>query len=241
MLETLIKEFSFSANMHVLKTHINGNPNVGLYGFATDNYCLLGKDVPDSLAKQIEEVLKVPVFQLNIAGTSLLGVFLSGNNSTLLVPSIAFETEIKALDKISKKTGLNYRIIETELTALGNNVVCSKEGCMVNPDFPEDVKKNIADALDIPVKSGRIADLPTVGSVAVLNKEGCAIHRDAEQFEEKFVSDLLKVECRTSTVNLGNPFLRSGILVNGNGFIVGDASGGPEVVYLDEIFGFIEG
>ena len=96
------------------------------------------------------------------------------------------------------------------------------------------------EALKVEAKEGRIADLPTVGSVAVMNNKGCAIHRDAENFEIDFIGSLLKLECESATVNMGNPFLSSGILVNSNGFIVGDISGGPEVTYLDEIFGFLE-
>ncbi len=227
--------------MHVIKSSINGNPNIGLYGFATDKYCLLGNEVPKKTMEEIEEVLSVPVFKLNIAGTSLLGAFLAGNDNNLLVPDIAFDSEIAALKKIAEKIGFNIHVIKTDLTALGNNILCNENGCLVNPEFPENVKKQIETSLKIPIKEGNIANIPTVGSVTALNKKGCAIHRDAEDFEVDFINSILDIKCETATVNMGNPFLRSGILVNTNGFIIGNISGGPEVTYLDEIFGFIEG
>ena len=225
--------------MPILKTDINGNPNVGLYGFATDKYCLLGEEVSDELKEKISKVLDVPCFKLNIAGTSLLGVFLTGNNKDLLIPNIAFPWEIDKIDKISKEIGFNYHIIETELTALGNNIICNDNACIINPDYNEEVKKQLEKALNLKINVSKIANLPTIGSLTALNHKGCAIHRDAEQFEIDFINSIIKIECETATVNMGNPFIKSGVIVNKNGFIVGNASGGPEITYLDEIFGFI--
>lgn len=225
--------------MHILKTDINGNPNVGLYGFATNKYCLLGSEVSQELADKISKILNVPCFKLNIAGTSLLGVFLNGNDTHLLLPNITFPWEIEKIDKISKEIGFKYSIIDTELTALGNNIICNENYCLVNPDYPDNVKKQISDFLNLDVKEAKIADLPTIGSLTALNNSGCAIHRDAEQFEIDFINSKLKINCETATVNMGNPFIKSGILVNNNGFVIGKASGGPEITYLDEIFGFL--
>ena len=38
---------------------------------------------------------------------------------------------------------------------------------------------------------------------------------------------------------MGVPFIGSGILANSHGFVIGDASGGPEIVNADEALGFI--
>ena len=74
--------------MHVLIANVQGNPNVGLYGYANDQYCLLGTEVPSKTAKKIEKVLKVPTHRISMCGTSLVGVFVTGNNKCLLVPEI---------------------------------------------------------------------------------------------------------------------------------------------------------
>lgn len=225
--------------MHILKTNINGNPNVGLYGFTTNKYCLLGEEVSDSVKEKISNILNVPCYKLNIAGTSLLGVFLAGNDDILLIPNIVFPWEIEKIEKIAKEHNFKYEIIESELTALGNNIVCNENGCLINPEYSENVKNQIEKIMNIPIKQGQIANLPTVGSLVALNNKGCAIHRDGEDFEIDFVNSTLNVEAETATVNMGNPFIKSGIIVNNNGFMVGDFSGGPEITYLDEIFGFI--
>ena len=221
---------------HIWTTNFYGNPNVGLYAFATDKHCLMGYDLRKSIRKQIEEILNVPVHHMTMCGTPLLGVFLAGNKNCLLVPSICFDDEIEVL----KRLKIKYAVIDTKLTALGNNILCNDHGCLANPDMGADSKKLIRQALDVPLKPGMIAGVETVGSVAIHNKHGCIIHRDAKEFEIKFIKDLLKTEIYTGSVNMGNPYLGSGVICNSNGFIVGDTSGGPEVTNIDECLGFLE-
>lgn len=222
--------------MHVYETSFHGNPNVGLYGFANDSFCLLGHEVPETQAKKIERVLKVPVHQLSLCGTSMIGAFCNGNNKAIIVPHIAFDDELKVLDRLKIK----YNVIKTRHTALGNNLLCNDNGCLANPEMSADAKKLVRQALDVPLKPGMIADVNTVGSVAVHNKYGCIIHRNAREFEIKFIKDILKVNIETGTVNMGNPYLGAGVICNSNGFVVGDASGGPEIAFIDECLGFLE-
>lgn len=222
--------------MHIITTNFNGNPNVGLYGYATDKFCLLGKDVPQKEAKKIGEVLKVPVHQINICGTSMLGVFIAGNSETLLLPAICFDEELKELDKLKIK----YTLIETKLTALGNNILCNDHGCLVNPEFSADVKKRIRQALNVKVVPFSVAGVETVGACGVIANGKCLLHRDSDEMEILKIEEELEVRVETGTVNMANPYVKSGILCNNNGLIVGDASGGPEVAHIDESLGFLE-
>jgi translation initiation factor 6 len=222
--------------MHVLKTDFNGNPNVGLYGYCSNEYCILGTEVPKKKAVQIEKVLKVPVHQMTMCGTSLIGVFLAGNSSTLLVPEIAFDYELKKLDRLE----INYKVIKARLTALGNNLLCNDKGCLASPGFSAEQKKRIRQALGVSLKPGKIAGLETVGSLAVLNNAGCIVNRDITRPEKKYLEDLLGVPSFQSTVNMGSPYIRSALLCNDNGFIIGDASSGHEIVNVEESLGFLE-
>ena len=173
--------------MHVLTTNFNGNPNIGLYGFATNEYCLLGREVPDKAAHEVGKVLKVPVHRVNICGTSLTGVFFAGNDHCLLIPHIAFESEINQIEKLD----IPYQLIKTKLTALGNNILCNDKGALVNPDFSAETKKRIRQALNVTLHPGTIAELPTVGSVGVINKNGAVLHQHAKRMEIKEVERLM--------------------------------------------------
>ncbi|MBW3015845.1 translation initiation factor IF-6 [Candidatus Woesearchaeota archaeon] len=220
---------------HILDTNFDGNPNVGLYAFCTDKFCLLGKEINPRKAKEIEAVLKVPVHRINICGTSLLGVFIAGNSKCLLVPGIAFENELRVLDKL----GIKYKVINTKQTALGNNILCNDEGAVVNPEFSADTKKEIRQALGVNLKPGTIAELDIVGSLGVAARGNCIIHMDASDDEIKKIEELLKVKCHSATVNLGNPYIKAGLFCNKNGFVIGDQSGGPEITMIDEYLGFL--
>ncbi len=222
--------------MHALKTNFNSNPNVGLYGYCNNSYCLMGREVPEARVKEVERVLGVPVHQVTICGTSLIGVFVAGNSRKLLVPEIAFEYELKKLDHLK----VDYEVIKCRATALGNNILCNDSGCLANPEFSADQKKRIRQALGVALKPGNIAGLGTVGSLAALNSAGCMVHRDITRAETKVLEGLLGLRCVQSTVNMGSPYIRSGLLCNDNGFVIGDASGGPEIVNVETELGFLE-
>jgi len=217
--------------MEIIVTSFNANPNVGLYLYATDSYCLAGIEVPNKSIKEIEKTLKVPVHQLNIAGTSLVGVFCAGNSKKLLLPSIAFESELKKLEK----WGIKYTQIKTDLTALGNNILCNDKGCLINPEFRDDEIKQIKEALNVPVKKAKIAGLDTVGSLGVINDNACLLHTDAVPSDINAVRDVLGLNAEAGTVNFGNPFVKSGIVCNKNGLIIGSQSSGPEMQYIAEV------
>jgi len=222
--------------MHVLKTSINSNPNIGLYALATNEYCLIAKEMPEHIAKEFEKVLKVPVHRLNIAGTPLIGVFLCANSKILLVPDIVFKDELTELDKL----GINYKVIKTKLTALGNNILMDDEHAIINPNFSSNTVQEL-EKLGLKVKKMKIADeIETVGSCAVMNSKGCIIHRDATDQELDLIEKSFNIKCQLATVNMGNAFIRSGLIANDNGFIIGDLSSGPEIQNIDEGLGFIE-
>jgi translation initiation factor 6 len=224
-----------SKRRHVIVTNYNSNPNVGLYGFATDKYCLLGTEVPENLEADISEALDVPIIRMNIAGTSLLGVFLNGNNKCLLVPKIVFQNELDILDKHKIK----YKLVDTKFTCLGNNIICNDKGCVVSNEYGEKEIKIFKEALKVDVVKAEIAELNTLGSLAVHTKKGILCHHEILEHEAELLKKILKVEVFTGTVNMGVPFIGSGIMCNNKGFVIGDASGGPEIVNADEALGFI--
>lgn len=222
--------------MHVITANYNQNPNIGLFCYVNDKYCLVPKLFPKKLKKKFEEVLKVPIHEISAAGTSLLGVFFAGTDDILLVPEIMFESELKDLETFKIK----YKIIKSELTALGNNLLINDKVCIANPEYNKDVLKDIEAALKIKVKHGKISDLNIIGSLAKLNKKGCLTGPDIENFEKKFLEDNLKVKVTTGTVNFGSPYVSSGLICNSNGFVIGDVSGGPEIQNADVALGFLE-
>lgn len=221
---------------HVTMMAFDSNPNIGLYAFATDEFCLVGHDIPDKFLPELEKVLKVPVHKINIAGTPLIGVFCTGNKNKLLVPHIIQRDEIKELERLK----INFAIVETKITALGNNITTNDKGAIVSTEFDENTVKYIEKELGVPTKKGKVSELDNVGSCLVVNNEGGLVHRGIKSFELKFLEHIFQCEILDGTVNMGNPYVKSGIISNSKGFIIGAHSGGPEITNADMALGFLE-
>ena len=217
--------------MKVKSLLLQGDSNVGLHVFATNKFVLIGMELSSKELKELKEVFNVPVHSLTIGGTSLLGVFLTGNEEKVLVPSIIFDSEKKKFEGL----GINYEIFPTEHTCLGNNIALKGDTALVHVDFSNKEIAALKKALGLKhVHQMMIADVETVGSCLVMNNKGGLVHRFASTKE---VSDLKKyfgIELGLGTVNMGSPLIKSGVACNDYGFIVGKNSGGPEMVNIDE-------
>lgn len=226
-----------SMDDHIAIMDFHSNPNIGLYAYTTDTYCLLGRGAvePAKLA-QLKKTLQVPIHEITLCGTSLIGVFCTGNKNGIIVPSIIFDYELEALQKL----GIPVHVIETNSTALGNNVVVNDYGALVSPEIEEKARHKIASALGVQAFEMKIASLPIVGSVVVLRGNNALVHHDVEEFEKKMLESKLKVRAIEGSVNMGSPYVHSGIIVNTFGMCVGSASGGPEIDHIDHALGFIQ-
>lgn len=224
---------------NILKANFNGNSNIGLYAYClTHNdkkIILLGENVGEETEKELSKTLDAEIVHLKIAGTPLLGAFLAGNSKNLLVPAIAFDSEIAKL----KKIGVPFEIIKTNLTCLGNNIVCNDHGALINPEFKDKEIAIIEEALGVKTKKIKIADLEGPGACIVTNNKHGIIHRDAETFEIEMAKKTLDLESlEPCSVNMGSPYLKSGLIVNEAGFVIGEQSGGPEIIYVEENLGY---
>ncbi len=233
--KTIVKRYDFKTERHIELISFNQNSNIGMYGFVTDKFCLLGREIDTKHDAVIEEILKVPIHRISIAGTSMTGVFLAGNSDCVLVPKITFDYELKELEEL----GINYEVLDSDITALGNTIVCNKNAVYVSDEFSARVKKIIRTKLNLPLKPGKIAELSAIGSCLVVNDKGALIHRDAELFEIDLIADFFQVPVMEGTLNMGSPYVRSGILSNNKGLLIGQNSGGPEASNADEALGFI--
>ncbi|MBI4153111.1 translation initiation factor IF-6 [Candidatus Woesearchaeota archaeon] len=221
--------------MHLLQTSFHQDPNVGLHGFANDKFCLLASHTPHEHAQKVEKVLNVPVHLLNICGTSLIGAFVAGNNKCILLPTIVFDSELHAL----KKLNITYHVLNTDYTALGNNMIANDHACLISP-YLAPCQDEIREALQVEnIKVMEIDYVPVIGSLLALNSKGCLLSAFASEEDAQFVEKFFGVPVTRGTVNLGSPYVRSGIIVNSHGLVIGGRTGGPEAVAIDEALGFL--
>ena len=212
-------------------TEFFGDPNLGLFGFATDKYCLLGSGLKNY--DSVEETLGVKVVKAKVLGTSLVGIFVTGNSKGVVVPSIVDEFEIDELKK-----HFDVLVLDTEYTALGNLILINDHGCILSPLLKKH-KEEIEEFFDVKCEVMKIAGLNVVGSVCIANNVGCLVHPNTTDEEGEKIKKILKVKSiNVGTANFGSPFVGACLIANSNGFITSYHTTGPELARIEEaLFG----
>jgi translation initiation factor 6 len=219
--------------MRVSKLEFQKNPNIGLFGFATDSKCFLGRHVSKKSEDLARDVLKTEIVRTDVLGTNLAGVFLAGNSKGVIASDRLYKEE---LDNLKKKTGL--LILETKYTALGNLILMNDNGIIISESL-KDHKEAIKKFFGLPVETGSVCGLDLVGSLALATNRGCLVHKDVSSKEANLLEKVLKVGVMPGSVNFGNPWIRSGIISNSRGLLFGNQTSGPEMGIITEALGFV--
>jgi len=199
------------------KSDYRGNVNIGLYALVTENYGLFPPEFKKKELFEVEEKLEVA-----IAKTNLIGLFCAGNSNGLILPSIVKESELAKLED------KNYTLIDSELTALGNLILCNDRGAIISPHLKK-YQRKIEETLGVKTTVGTLNDLTIVGSCGVATNQGALLHRDSGDQEIEQVESRLQVEADIGTVNFGSPYVGTGILANSHHILVGNETKGPEL------------
>lgn len=210
----------------IMQANFNGDPNLGIFGFATDKYCILGPRL--SSHKRIESILGTKAYVCPVFGTEISGIFSAGNSSGILVPCTIEDEEIASLEKAAEVLKL-----KTKYTAIGNLVLINDRGCIISRLIKEE-KERIEKFFGIECGVFE-SNVCVIGSSALANNKGCIVHPGFEEEEMKQIEKCLKVECQQGTSNFGSPFVGSCSIVNSKGIVVSEQSTGIEVSRMEEI------
>jgi len=211
--------------MEIEKYNYRGDINIGLYATVSNDYLV----VPREFGKK--DFFPQKTVETRIAGTRLVGLFTAGNSNCLLVPNSIKEREKNKLED----SGITVKVIDSNENALGNLILANDKAAVISEKL-EDQKEEISEALEVPVDVGSIGVITNPGSCGVTNKNGVLIHREASEDEAKHFRDSLEVEkVDIGTVNMGSPYIGSGIVCNDEHFLVGGDTTGPEIGRIDMI------
>ena len=83
---------------------------------------------------------------------------------------------------------------------------------------------------------GQINSLPYVGSLAATSNKAVLTHPMIKEEERDLLANVLKVHVDVGTVNGGSPFVKSGLLVNDSGAVIGNLTTGPEIFIISNLF-----
>ncbi|HLD57713.1 MAG TPA: translation initiation factor IF-6 [archaeon] len=217
--------------MSIQTFNFYGDSSIGLYGFATEKFVLLGH-LEHGIADNINHTLGVKPIITTVAGTNLAGVFCAGNSNGVVLPEIAYPHEISQIEKHAK-----VLVLEGKYTALGNIVLVNDNGCVISEKL-KGHKEELEDFFKVPVEVSKVAGLDLPGALGIANSNGCVVHKGIKDKEKEVLESTLKVKAEPADVNFGSSFVKSGIIANSKGLLVGKQTSGPELEKIAEILGF---
>lgn len=221
--------------MRISKADFHGDPNVGLYGLATDRYVI----IPDNNIDVSN--LNVSVIFSTVSQTDLVGVFICGNSNGVIFPRIIRDRELENITSGLKKIKKNINILKLDIneTCLGNLILCNDNVAIISPAL-EKHAENIGKCLKVPVVTGNILGYDIVGSLCIATNKGFLLTMNGSEEEFEFLKKNLKVNGDIGSVNFGGTFTKSGILANSNGALIGKLTTGPEIARIEEALEFLE-
>lgn len=217
------------------KTAYFGNPWIGMFIKSNDEFTMLPVDSMKKIEDAVQDALKTEIIRTAVAGSNLLGVYLSMNSNGIVVPTVTEKRELEAI----VKSGLNTYVSKERHNANGNNIVANDKGGIVNPHLSKKEVKKMEDALGVELIPMSIAGYSTVGSCCVATNEGFLCHFKATPDEMESLKDALKVTGSKGTVNTGTGFVSYGVVVNKNGYIAGENTTAFELGRVEEALGLI--
>jgi translation initiation factor 6 len=215
--------------VNMLRMNFEGDPNLGLYGFATDKYCVVGTA---SAAKKIENELKTDTRFCTVFNTGLVGIFCTGNSSGIAVPSLIEKYEKAHFE------GIDALFLKSRFTALGNLILMNDNGILVSPLLRKE-KRRIGEFFGKRCEIAKIAGSPIIGNMGIATNRGCLLHPKVRKHEAALIEEVLGVKNDIGTVNFGSSYPGSGVIANSFGFVASEKSSGPELGRITEALGFL--
>lgn len=211
---------------------INGNPYIGVYCAASEEYALVPDSIEPKVARDIERTLGVTAVITSIANGTIVGSLAAMNSHGVIVTNFAEKRELAKFPK-SLRTGK----MEEKLNAAGNNILANDKAALVHPSASSHSLKLIADVLDVEVQRGSVAGIDTVGSSCIATDKGVLCHPRTSEAELRFLKDLFGVPASLGTLNYGTPYLGACAIANTKGAFIGSRSTPIELGKLEDGLG----
>jgi translation initiation factor 6 len=218
------------------RVDIVGNPNVGVFITATDNFAIVPYNLLDERVDIIREALEVDVIKSSISGSSLIGSLSVANSNGIVVSPHVLDREVKQFEDM----GLNVATIPGQFTAVGNIVAANDKGAIASPFLEDDAIQVLEETLDVDVKASHIVGSDIIGSLIKVTNRGFLMSPHALQSEVNFAREVFGVEGDIGTVGRGIPLVGACIIGNSSGAIVAKDSTGPEMARVEEALGFLD-
>lgn len=222
--------------VEISKLRVFGSPHIGVYIFVNNKVAIIPPNLENSVRETISNVLNVDIIETKIADLVLNGVLIAGNDNGVILPRNTRESEIEYIKRKLSKYGINIYVSRSKNTALGNVVLVNNKAGVISPDFEKDETIHITDTLNVEILRRNILNLSIPGSLAVVTDNGGVIHPDVSDNDLEELKKIFNTYIERATVNSGIPFIKSGLIANNKGVLVGENTTGPEILRIRKGF-----
>ncbi|MCD6434371.1 MAG: translation initiation factor IF-6 [Candidatus Diapherotrites archaeon] len=198
---------------------------------ATDKFVIIPKATAKKTKKKIADVLNVELIEATLADSSLIGIFSFGNSKGIVVPKLVEQHEVDYLNSI----GIKVLQIDSNL-ALGNLAEANDKVGFCNILAKKQIEE-IEKFLGIKIYNQQIANSDLIGASLVLTNKAFAVNPNTNANEFKRIQTKTSLEGKVLTANFGDVFIAHSLVANSNGVLVGEATTGPEIMQIYDLFG----
>ncbi len=218
--------------MEAAKYRVMGSDYVGVFATATDKYLFSCEAISQHNRQMLSEKLGVKYIGIRLSGSDLVGLFSKANANGIILSNLTLDKEVEALK--AQRLGINIGVIESDLNALGSNVLANDKIAIINPDYSQKDAKDIEDILGVEVVRAHIDGFKTVGANNILTNKGLVINNKATEDEKTEWDKMTGFDSVRSTANTGGLAIGLSAIANSNGVIVGDETTGYELARIIE-------
>ncbi len=188
---------------------------MGVYCAASEDLCVVGRDVTPRDVRSVGEALEVPVVPMTVGGANVVGCLVALNRKGAVLSGFASKEERTLLRDLSV-LALPHR-----LNAAGNNVLCNDLGAVVNPGYDDRTVRMISETLGVDAVRGTLAGMRTVGSAGLATNKGVLAHPHATEAELQVLIEALHVPAKITTANYGTAQIGACVVANSKGAVIG--------------------
>jgi translation initiation factor 6 len=218
--------------MPVILADVFGSPNIGVYCFANESIAIVPPGLTQRKMGQFTETLGVQVCSTTVGGSTLVGALVTGNSNAVLVPHTIRDYELERIQEFARVV-----VVDSKWTALGNVVLANDSGALIHPEASEEISRAVSDELRLRPTRGTSGSLGFVGALGVATNKGALLSPNTLEEERIVARSALHVEADLSSTNGGVPFVKSGILANSKGAVVGPLTRGAELMQISRTLG----
>jgi translation initiation factor 6 len=212
-----------------------GDPNIGVFARVVGDIAIIPPESPDEFKAAVKAALSAELVETTIQGSSIIGSLVAGNSRGIVVSGLATDEEVAILSKHRK-----VFLLHESMNAAGNVIMANDTFAAVHPDMPVDMMHAIGEFLGVEIFTLVLGGVKTVGMAGVATNKGVIVHPRATDRQIAQIEEVAKIPVGTGSINMGSSLVGTGLLVNENGYIAGNATSGFELGRVEDIFGFLE-